>query len=214
MFTKVGLEQEVFVTNKDGIAFSLQNTGYPQDACPYLLEFRADPDADPLRAVYNLTYLQERWRRRIATDHPEWGFTTELEEIHLPVKDWLALSRVMVNGPTYQRCMHGSLRLPRRCFITAGLHIHFSNLHTVSQAVYDINFKKTFYTKSFETHSPMDMVYIINYLDSAFENEILAAKRQLGLYEMKPHGFEYRSLPTSVSLGKVATVLEQMKKGV
>lgn len=70
---------------------------------------------------------------------------------------------------------------------TAGFHVHFgSNKH-------------------------IDMPMIINELDLSFEREILSAKRLKSLYRMKPYGFEYRSLPATVSSTAVTNIIERLK---
>ena len=78
----------------------------------------------------------------------------------------------------------------------AALHIHFSDTYTDAKG---------------DKHCRiMDMPKIIQKLDGAFKKEIKEAKRLPGFYEMKPHGFEYRSLPCSVDLDEVVKVLKEL----
>lgn len=70
--------------------------------------------------------------------------------------------------------------------VTAGFHIHFG------------------------TERLVDMPLIIKRLDEAFEDEIMKAGRQFGDYRMKPHGFEYRSLPNMVIPSEVADFLVEL----
>ena len=46
----------------------------------------------------------------------------------------------------------------------------------------------------------LNIPYIVNFLDGAFSGIIKDARRVKGMYELKPWGFEYRSLPAYVSL--------------
>jgi hypothetical protein len=55
-----------------------------------------------------------------------------------------------------------------------------------------------------------DFVKIVRSLDKIFEKEIKDAKRIPGFYEMKSHGFEYRSLPCSIDLDKVVDALKKV----
>jgi hypothetical protein len=76
----------------------------------------------------------------------------------------------------------------------AALHVHFSQ-----PDVYD--------PKKF---LPFDILYPIRLLDQEFEKVIKKAGRHLGAYQMKPYGFEYRSLPASVPIRDVSRTLLKM----
>lgn len=77
----------------------------------------------------------------------------------------------------------------------AGLHIHFSQPDPVTAGKY----------------IPFDILYPIRLLDQEFADVIAAAGRHPGAYRMKvPYGFEYRSLPATVSLKQVTKVLLKM----
>ena len=78
----------------------------------------------------------------------------------------------------------------------AGLHVHFSNEIEVEIQ----NIKRT-------VSGIIDIPKWVFGLDKIFEKEIKEARRVPGLYEMKSHGFEYRSLPADIDMIKVANVL-------
>lgn len=59
----------------------------------------------------------------------------------------------------------------------------------------------------FGAYCPIDMPLIIKAFDERFKKEILAAQRTLGAYRMKPHGFEYRSLPATIDSIAVTQLL-------
>jgi len=70
---------------------------------------------------------------------------------------------------------------------TAGFHVHFG------------------------AYAVIDMPLIIKTLDDTFSDEIASTGRKAGQYRMKPYGFEYRSLPSSVSVSKVTKTLWELK---
>jgi len=214
MFTTVGLEQEVFAVKDpnpetDLALYSLAGTSYPQDGCPYLFELRGTPDSEPLRAIYNLRYLQNYWINKIAKVNAPFKLQFGLDKVKLSKAERLQLVREATKSPAEHYTLSGDIALSKLGVVTAGLHIHFSN-----------NALKTFYGKDKEgnrvtiTESVpqyIDIPRIVRMLDSAFKSEIKEAGRQLGVYEMKAHGFEYRSLPTSINLTQVNSILESIK---
>jgi hypothetical protein len=80
---------------------------------------------------------------------------------------------------------------------TAGLHVHFSNPRKVDGRV-----GQTVVSEHF------DFVQIIRDLDKEFKDWIEAAERVPGMYELKPHGIEYRSLPATIDPLLVASFLD------
>lgn len=54
----------------------------------------------------------------------------------------------------------------------------------------------------------IDVPKVIMILDKEFKDEIAKAKRLPSAYEVKPHGFEYRSLPNNVDIDKLLYVLD------
>jgi hypothetical protein len=76
----------------------------------------------------------------------------------------------------------------------AGFHVHFSQPDP-----YDP-----------KRNMPFDMVYPIRLLDQEFAREIHLAGRLPGAYQIKPYGFEYRSLPATVNQKKLVKVLCKM----
>lgn len=213
MFTTIGLEQEVFVvkdpTEGDLQLHSLAGTSYPQDGCPFLFELRALQDREPLRAIYNLKYLTSYWIRKIAKNKAPFKLQFGLDTVKLSKTEKLQLVREATKSPAEHYTLSGDIALGKPGVVTAGLHIHFSN-----------NIERTFYGKDkngervsiVETIPQyIDIPRIVRVLDSAFSKEIKQAGRQLGVYEMKSHGFEYRSLPTSTNLDVLADVLDIIK---
>jgi hypothetical protein len=77
------------------------------------------------------------------------------------------------------------------CRLTAGMHVHFSKRDQSGRVI------------PFET----EQVYrIVKTMDEAFQKEITAADRIAGEYEIKRHGFEYRSAPCNADVYKTLKV--------
>lgn len=191
---RFGFEREYFVRNSVG-DFVLVPLGVPMDDCGYLAEARGEAHSNPLSAAFLLLAEEASVKAKLPKG-VKLAFidTTEVSDATLRA----ALRR---NGKSAYPHERGNLygydydagdRLCR-----AGLHVHFSNIRDVET--------KSGYVESIP--QIMDMPKIIQLLDKAFKSEIDAAKRIVGCYEMKPHGFEYRSLPASVDPRKVAEVL-------
>lgn len=190
---KFGFEREFFV--KKGDTYTLA-TDLPHDDCGYLAEVRGEPHTEPAKALA-LYHLEEDMLYKKA----------EKKKLELELSDYVALpskfrnyclrkfgKNVNEEGSMYGKFSHHNLS-------TAGLHVHFSD---EKEVVVEGRVKKI--------PGILDMPRWIYGLDKFFAQEIKAAKRVPGLYEMKPHGFEYRSLPASVDMGRVVKALEILKK--
>ena len=197
-----GLEKEFFVmpngTEKQPV---LVPNGIPKDACGYLAEARGLPHRSIEQAVYSL--MAEEYR-----------IETELEKLNLIADD------VPV------------LKLPRELFIEAqrhnvkGLiaynnlygHNHHKNKQNEAIAAVHISITRPSYVTTDQNskttvNKNFDYVDIFRTLDKAFADEIKAAKRLPGFYELKDDGrIEYRSLPSNVDLLKVIEVINSIIK--
>jgi len=77
------------------------------------------------------------------------------------------------------------------CRLTAGMHVHFSMRdHKCNVIPF----------RSEQIHE------IVKTMDDAFEKEISDSDRIIGEYEIKQHGFEYRSAPCNVDVYKTLKV--------
>lgn len=178
------------------VNLSLVPKGLPKDECGYLAEVRGDPHNDPEKAAA-LFRVEEK--RTIDLFEKEglllWNGSGAIQ---LPKKFlYEALLRHGKAANPYGRGnIYGKSYKPFDRWARAGLHIHFSDEYP---------------DKDGKMHCRMiDMPKYIQALDKAFEKEIKEMYRLPGFYEMKPHGFEYRSLPCSASLEKVVDVLRKI----
>lgn len=192
-----GLELEYFVQDSDSKEFVLANRSLPTDACGYLVEARSEPHADPLIARHLLAAATEKLR----VDAAEEGQSIVLANTaDLPKELRRVALRRFGKNPAKAFFAHGGAY--RSSVPRAGLHIHFG-----SKTKHHYGDKG----QSFEYTVPLNVPRIIWFLDEAFRAEIKAAKRVLGEYELKPYGFEYRSLPATIDLTKVVKVLQTLK---
>ena len=70
--------------------------------------------------------------------------------------------------------------------LTSGMHIHFSSRDSNTGEVINLPIEK-----------------IVKRMDESFKDIICTADRNYGEYELKSHGFEYRSLPCNVDVYRV-----------
>ena len=187
-----GFEKEFFV-QKDG-EFCLA-TDLPHDSCGYLAEARGAPSPDPVIAKYLFLAAQEK----LLTSAQKEGLTLiDTTTADLPKAFLRDSLRRFGKGPAQSQFMYG--KPYRSSAPRAGLHIHFGSLRSIYHAGQLIT----------QVAEVLDIPRIVYLFDAAFAAEIKAAKRVRGEYELKPHGFEYRSLPSTASLAKVVSVLSSL----
>jgi|WetSurMetagenome_2_1015567.scaffolds.fasta_scaffold39181_5 hypothetical protein len=199
----IGIEKEYFVIGKDGkIADPEQMRNIPKDDCGFLAEARGKPDSDAYLAVYNLLAEEQRILNKVKKglkllNEPVMAF--KMEDV-LKFYDAKAIKAKEKSNSIY-----GAIPKTKVTKKTAGLHIHFSCSSSTTDE------------EGREIVIPMmiDIPSIIQQLDNAFSEEIKAAKRPFGAYRIKSYpsgneGFEYRSLPNNVNIGKLIKVLQNL----
>jgi len=194
----IGLEKEFFIVNADGKPLTATQAGITErDGCGYLAEARGEPKESIVSAVFSLKEAEFKLTR-IAQKKG-----VSLQEIPyktLPKAFTYACAREFGKGIAKDACMYGAVKQNK--IATAGLHIHFSSTSDSNERC---KCGEWIHTRSCKT---MDMPRIIKALDKRFYIDIKWAKRQLGLYEMKPYGFEYRSLPNNIPLTELSDFIE------
>ena len=195
---KYGFEKEYWVV-KGGTHLALVPDGIPKDECGYLAEARGDPHTDPEMSAALFRVAETRL----------YGLVLKLEGLYSldssnatmrPNKQLLYDALRLHGKPTYPQGrgnIYGLDYKPSNRDTRAALHVHFSDQYE---------------DKNGAKHCRMiDMPKYIQALDTAFAKQIKDARRLPGFYEMKPHGFEYRSLPCNVDPFDVAKVLLEIK---
>lgn len=200
-----GFEQEFFVKKVGTDEFIVAPDSIPHDDCGYLVEARAEHHKNPFAARHMLTAAVDQIRPAVAKAGAELVLA---DTIDLPKEFLRTTLRRFGKNPAKAFFSHGGSYKASRP--RAGLHIHFG---TESRELYRRHIgddDKPIYTRENVSAEQFNIPRIIWIMDQAFKEEIRAAKRVLGEYELKPWGFEYRSLPATINLDKVATVLNQI----
>lgn len=198
-----GLEQEFFVKQGENYVLAAPLAA---DACGYLAEARGEPSDDPIQTKHNLLVAVEKLQEEAAKGKKtlECAFTAELPKEFLRVA-----RRTFGKGPAHSYFVSEKVYVsdkPR-----AGLHVHFGSTETINYTEHVENSERGIERKR-EVPVMINIPRIIFMLDKAFKDEIKEAKRVPGEYELKAHGFEYRSLPTTANLDKVVTTLRAIAK--
>lgn len=201
MTIKIGFEVEFFVEEMVGGEIVLPSiaglSSNMCDECGWLAEARSNPFEDIYFTSFDLTRNVDKMKKYLKSEYKLSHLTT----VRLPHKLLWKAVRQFGKHSADDECMYGEIK--ERKDQTAGFHIHFSN----STEVYRNSNKEYVY-------GSLNIPYIIKFFDKAFKEEIKCSKRQPGCYEMKPWGFEYRSLPNTVfaQLGKVEHVCIDLLK--
>lgn len=197
-----GLEIEFFVKDPMGRFVEItEKPGIPQDSCGWLAEARGEYHRRPREAVALLSAAIQRLGQK-TTAHG-----LKLAQVNTADLDKQMLRRLIRHRGKHEvhsKFMYGGEY--KTFHPRAGLHVHFGTSQEIEYTPSDGKAPVHIQT----VVAIADIPSVVIYLDSAFSEEIKAAKRIKGEYELKPHGFEYRSLPNTVDFGKLADVLEKL----
>jgi hypothetical protein len=216
---KYGFECEYWVSTTEDATPILVPASIPADECGYLAEVRGEPHTDALMAAYMMLAEEDRLRYKAANfvaGKCALVKTNPTRQLTLAFKQD-ALRRHGKNAHPIERGnIYGKDYNPKDSLSRAGLHVHFSNVQDITWTANLHACKECGYVKQdkFQQGVPQqqDIAKIVRVLDMAFAEAIKVAKRLPGFYELKPHGFEYRSLPASVDPITVARVI--IEKGL
>jgi len=196
----IGLEKEFFIKKYSGIPNTDDETYYEEfisatdadisdtcDECGYLAEIRGEPKDNIISAIFSLREKEFRLKRKIKENI----ILSDSPYANIPKKLMFKFRRTYGKGAAHDECMYKDIK--EKSFQTAGLHIHFSN-----------RYERTLHcncglTSTYQYSEQLNVPRIIKALDKFFIKQIKEAKRQIGIYEMKPWGFEYRSLPNDIN---------------
>ena len=199
MRLKFGLEKEFFCF-KDGKA-AVVPLGFSADSCGWLAEARGGPFMNIVDAVYSL----QADVHKLHTAATAAGI--KLNDVPVMKLDRgvkVQASRKYSKGLiSYQNLYGHADHKNSDSEAVAGVHISFTCPETIVDAD----------GIAVERYRMFDWAQIFLGLDKAFAVEIKAAKRNPGMYELKPNGrIEYRSLPSNVDLNKVIAVVLELTK--
>jgi hypothetical protein len=197
---KFGLEREYFIGSKvdenERLKLETAPWNLPCDACGFLAEARSKPYDNIREAVYSLFAEEERIVG-----------IAEANDLKLYVLDYIKLTKEFKHKVNQQfekglirySNLYGHLKhsVPQMV-ATAGVHVSVTNPQTIVAKKKVVNYNGFW-----------NFPLFIKHMDKAFKDEIKAARRKPGFYELKYDGrFEYRSLPASIDLKKVIEVID------
>ncbi len=197
---KYGFEIEFFLTQKKTFVICPKGMESQMDECGWLAEARGKPKSDPIEAAFSCladihrlkTLVTEKKLRLSSVSYAE--LTPELMR-------QARRTHGKRNYPEGRGNIHNLDFAPDDELARAGLHIHFSDYYE----------RKDDKGVVHQDHCPINMPKIIQAFDKEFEADIYEAKRLPGFYEMKSWGFEYRSLPNTINLVRVAEFIQREK---
>lgn len=192
---EVGIEKEVFLMKGNKI-MEPRLYGFPKDEFEFLVELRSLP-SDRLYPVYTSLHQEELQYSLRAN---KFGMKLCDEPNKVVSKEWVEGLWDKYNLHRFNEldCTEniygkkdgshhlGVLDCPQGKRLTAGIHVHFSSRDSKTGDVVEL---------------PIES--IVRKMDNTFEHDIKFAGRNLGEWEPKDHGFEYRSLPCNTDIYKV-----------
>ncbi|MBN1664956.1 MAG: hypothetical protein JW943_15260 [Deltaproteobacteria bacterium] len=198
IFLEIGIEKEFFLLRK-GDSPNLYDQivepreyEFPADAFGFLVELRSEPwmHLNTVKMTWDMT--KSYWEHRAdkfgmeLADMPYLVVPKEKVKYFYDKYEADASEDATKNIYDNKGSHHlGMFFNDETCRLTAGMHVHFS-MRDKSGRVIPFASEKIY--------------EIVKTMDDAFQTEITAADRIAGEYEIKRHGFEYRSLPCNVAV--------------
>jgi len=186
---KIGIEKEFWLVDKDGVIQEPAIFNFPYDEYGFLVELRT-------KACMNTKVLLTDFNQRVhllkvkakilafkLSDAPQMSIPEFFLEYLSPKYKYGSLQDLTANIHTGVKCSHATGVFED--YLTAGMHVHFSRHDQFGRRV----------------QLPIEI--IVRKMDWDFRSVIMEANRILGEYEIKSHGFEYRSLPANAPIEKV-----------
>ncbi len=198
----IGLEKEFFLLDENGIPQIIPSQ-IPMDESGILAEARGKPSESGVEAVYLLMAATRGVQRAVDQYNKANGTKLVLDDFpyrKIDRKTRIELSRRFTKPISKFQNLYGfDSHRNSHNEQAAGIHVSFTEQRTV-----ETKEGKTTYNQLF------DFPTIMRKLDVTFKDEIKAAKRRAGFYEVKSDGrVEYRSLPSNTSLDKLTEFFEK-----
>ena len=224
---KIGLEAEFLLRSSDGDLVFPSDYGFDTDEFMILGEFRTVPQDSVekcIGAFYESFYTLKRCildkdkGLRLDIEH---GFDTISSEFNAKILRKMGSKQINESLNIYgtdiltlsDAVIKGGKVIGRK--ISTGFHIHFSSVNTTSVSIpkfvdipnygkYHVNDEQkqvsvSSVTKPVIAHfvKRLDAELLPRFINSNYKN---LKYRQPGFYELKSHGFEYRSMPFDLSV--------------
>lgn len=190
---RIGFEREFWLlkqNKKENMIVEPHEYGFPFDEFGFLVEIRTHPHTTPrglLDELNRLTLSHKAQARSL-------GLRLHLQARRFlgeSLKNCLKKKYAWDSLPDLTANVHNGVTTTHATGVenligTAGLHVHFSRHDTQGRRV------------------QLPILSIVRAMDDHFNQTISRACRICGEFEIKPHGFEYRSLPATVDVNEVA----------
>jgi hypothetical protein len=209
---KFGFEKEYFLQKAEvePKVFVEVPPGIPKDECGFLVECRGPACGDVEEAAVLFLLTEKRLEAQVSKAGYVLDQYMNTLKLAPEFKRDLARRYGKEVYPTTRFNLYGKDFKTTDKWDRAGLHVHFSNqVEIVTKTCKKCATKLQTVTVAQFVNVPV----IVRALDEAFKVEIKQAYRLPGWYEIKPHGFEYRSLPAHFKGGveAVANVIKNLK---
>lgn len=194
---EIGLEKEMFLLKGEEIQ-EPRLYGFPKDEFEFLVELRSLP-SDRLYPIYT-TIQQEELQYKLRAN--KFGMVLDDTPNRTATSEWVdnlwnKYNLHKFNDCDYTKNVYKYIKQshhfgvldtghPDTKKLTAGIHIHFSSRDARTGEVIELPIED-----------------IVRRMDHYFKYDIHNAGRNLGEYELKDHGFEYRSLPANTDIFRV-----------
>jgi len=196
---EVGIERECFLFDSAGNIVEPALFGFPFDEFGFLVEVRTLPytKTKPLiEELLDLISAHEAQASKLGLRlHSTYKLRLDNDFVkHLKKKyAWDYLRDTTANIRSGVEVSHATgidQWNSRVLFGTAGLHVHFSRKNIYSRFLHSPIINRV--------QLPIDKIVMA--MDTKFKETIFKSCRIQGEYEIKPYGFEYRSLPANINI--------------
>jgi hypothetical protein len=189
LIKEIGLEREMWLLDSQNRIVEAPAYNFPADEMGFLVEVRSswgNGNDYIVESLESARQAEENKAQRLGFKiviAPEIKVTDEWQKYIADKYKHYLFADDTQNIYGKQEHSHNTGLLPGRA--TAGMHIHFS--------IWDTEKAQCRHFKLSEIEQ------IVRELDEEFKELIIVNKRNLGEWEPKKHGFEYRSLPCTTS---------------
>lgn len=194
ILNEIGIELELFLLNKNNDILEPFLYGFPADEMGFLIELRSEHSYNPIHVINSIENLLDIANRRAHKMNLETKLV-DFIKISPEFKEYVSSKYRHSMMPDHTKNLYGFKESHHTGIhdlrATAGLHVHFSSRNIDESGC---------------TMNVLPVEKIVKEMDDMFLSEIKEVDRILGEYEMKEHGFEYRSLPATSKINKVCFV--------
>jgi len=204
---EIGIEKEMFLLDKNADIMEPRLYGFPIDEFEFLVELRSLPSDEfntkkPKESPVFISLMNEEDNYKLRAN--KFGMKLSDKPSMTVENYWIGnlwdkynlyelidndyTKNIYKPSPKHKSHHIGVMNstVDGYRILTAGMHVHFSSRDSHTGEVIDLPIEK-----------------IVKSMDRKFSDEIYNTYRNKGEWELKAHGFEYRSLPCNCDVYKV-----------